>query len=205
MNLFNRNRKANHKHPDLKLAFEYDSHKYYTFEIEKRLPFERLVRSMNLMDLMSASVSGVELDKALDLLDDAIFKGINTPKNAAAVAAIVHLLRERRKGIMHRDLLLNMAAVWTVRDDEPVAKVDDKILREKIDLFEKLSETEAHSFFLSLSIERLTHYLSMEPTMFEELWTISAAQVRQFNAQLNSIEDRLAQSLQKEKNQSPTK
>jgi len=200
MKLFKK-KQQQHKHPDLKLAFEYDGHEYFTFEIEKRLPFERLVRSMNLMDLMSASVSGVELDKALDLIDDAIFKGINTPKNAAAVAAIVHLLRERRRGIMHRDLLLNMAAVWTVRDDEPVAKVDDKILREKIDLFEKLSEQESHSFFLSLSIERLSHYSAMEPATFNELWMNSAAQVRLFNAQLNSIEDRLAQSLVREKKQ----
>jgi hypothetical protein len=177
----------------LVLAFEHDGHKYYRFPNELSLPFQRFTNSMALLERLSSGTSGSEMDLILDVMEKALSKGLSIPKNAAVVATCIHALRERQQTIIHKDLLLNIAAVFTVRDDESATgELNQKIHEQKITVFEMLAEKEGeHGFFISLSIERLKPLLSMSQEDFSELWKHNSVQMQVLKEQMGVLTSRL--------------
>ena len=179
----------------LVLAFEHEGHKYYRFPNELSLPFYRFTNSMMLLERLSSGMSGSEMDKVLDVMEKALAKGLSIPKNASVVATCIHVLRERQQTVIHKDLLLNIACVFTVRDDESATgELNPHIHEEKLKVFELLAEKEGeHGFFISLSIERLKPLLSMSPSDFNELWKHNEAQMHVLTSQLGMLTSRLEQ------------
>jgi hypothetical protein len=179
----------------LVLAFEHEGHKYYRFPNELSLPFYRFTNSMMLLERLSSGMSGSEMDKVLDVMEKALSKGLSIPKNASVVATCIHVLRERQQTVIHKDLLLNIACVFTVRDDESATgELNPHIHEEKLKVFESLAEKEGeHGFFISLSIERLNPLLNMSPSDFSELWMHNEAQMHVLTSQLGMLTSRLEQ------------
>lgn len=177
----------------LVLAFEHEGHKYYRFPNELSLPFYRFTNSMMLLERLSSGTSGAEMDKILDVMEKALSKGLSIPKNASVVATCIHALRERQQTVIHKDLLLNIAAIFTVRDDESATgELNPHIHEDKLKVFESLAEKEGeHGFFISLSIERLRPLLNMSPEDFSELWSHNEAQMQVLKEQLGVLTTRL--------------
>jgi hypothetical protein len=206
LSIFKRNKPKRYNHEaevkdKLVFAFEAEGHKYYRFPNELSLPFFRFAAAMSLLERLSSGISGGEMDKVLEVMEKALGKGLSAPKNASTVAACIHALRERQESVIHKDLLINIAAIWIVRDDETTTgEVNPKIHENKCQLFEKLAEKEGeHGFFISLAIERLHPLLSMSAQDFNDLWKHNTAQMSVLNNQMQFLSSHLDNGRQKSK------
>lgn len=150
--------------------FKLDGHTYYRFPKELNLPLERFSMSMSLMERISSGLSGSEMEKILAGMERALSAGLSNPKNAAVVATYIHVIRERQGTVIHRDLLLNLAATWVVRDDEDPGQIDPDIHQQKLTLFEGMCKEASHDFFTKLDIDPLMPLLTMSPQDFQILW-----------------------------------
>jgi hypothetical protein len=134
--------------------------------------------SMSLLERLSSGVSGAEMELILSEMEKALGAGLTNPKNAALIGAYIHVIRERQDTVIHRDILLNIAATWLVRDDEDPNIVNSDIHNFKLELFEQLSKGGAKDFFSSLGIDPLMPLLSMSPEDFQILWEYNLVQQR---------------------------
>jgi hypothetical protein len=126
--------------------------------------------SMALLERLSSGISGSEMEGILEGMEKALAAGLSNPKNAALVATYIHIIRERQDTIIHRDILLNIAATWIVRDDEDPTIINNDIHQKKLEVFEAMCKEESHDFFYRLDIEPLTPLMSMSAEDFKKLW-----------------------------------
>ncbi len=158
-------------------VFTHNGHTYYRYPRETNMPLERFQEVMTLLERLSSGLSGSEMELILDKMDAAIAAGLSQPKNAATMAALVHIIRERQTSVIHRDLLLNLAAVWLIRDDEKPSIVNPEIHKQKLEVFEALAEEGARDFFTKISIEPLMPLLGMSADEFQMLWNYNRTQM----------------------------
>jgi hypothetical protein len=151
-------------------VFEHEGHTYYRFPKELNLPLERFSMSMGLLERLSCGISGTEMELILEGMEKALGAGLSNAKNAALVAAYIHIIRERQDTVIHRDILLNIAATWIVREDENPSAVSIDIHEQKLQVFEKLSKGGAKDFFYNLGIAPLMPLFTMSPEDFQTLW-----------------------------------
>ena len=156
-------------------VFSHNGHAYYRMAKEVNLPLERFAMVMGLLERLSSGISGTEMDKILTEMEKAVAAGLSNPKNASAVSAYIHVIRERQDTVIHRDLLLNIAATNIIRDDENPAVINPDIHQQKLDVFDALSKEGAHDFFYSLGIEPLMPLFSMSAKDFQTLWEYNTA------------------------------
>lgn len=178
-------------------AFKHEGHTYYRFPDNESLPFYRLTQAMYLIERLSSGISGAEMEKILEVMEKAVAEGLSKPKPASVVATCIYALRERQNNIIHSQLLLNIAAVWTVRDDESITgALNPKIQEEKLKVFELLAEKEGeHGFFTSLAISRLQPLLSISPEQFKELWQSNQAQIESLSKQVELLTSALTSGI----------
>ena len=151
-------------------VFTQDGYNYLKFPKETNMPLERFSMSMALLERLSSGISGSEMELILEGMEKALSAGLSNPKNAALVATYIHIIRERQDTIIHRDLLLNIAATWIIRDDEDPTIINNDIHKEKLEVFEKMCKEGSHVFFTRLGIEPLIPLMSMSPEDFQKLW-----------------------------------
>jgi hypothetical protein len=126
--------------------------------------------SMGLLERLSCGISGTEMELILEGMEKALGAGLSNAKNAALVATYIHIIRERQDTVIHRDILLNIAATWIVREDENPAAVSIDIHEQKLQVFEKLSKGGAKDFFYNLGIAPLMPLFTMSAEDFQTLW-----------------------------------
>jgi hypothetical protein len=151
-------------------VFTQDGYNYLRFPKETNMPLERFSMSMALLERLSSGISGSEMEGILEGMEKALAAGLTNPKNAALVATYIHIIRERQDTIIHRDLLLNIAATWIIRDDEDPTIINNDIHKEKLEVFEKMCMEGSHDFFTRLGIEPLIPLMSMSPEDMQKLW-----------------------------------
>ena len=151
-------------------VFTQDGYNYLRFPKETNMPLERFSMSMALLERLSSGISGSEMEMILEGMEKALSAGLSNPKNAALVATYIHIIRERQDTIIHRDLLLNIAATWLIRDDEDPTIINGDIHKEKLEVFEKMCKEGSHDFFTRLGIEPLIPLMSISPSDFQKLW-----------------------------------
>jgi hypothetical protein len=169
LHLFNRWNKKQSSY-NLVKVFTKDGYNYLRFPKETNMPLERFSMSMALLERLSSGISGSEMEGILEGMEKALAAGLSNPKNAALVATYIHIIRERQDTIIHRDLLLNIAATWIIRDDEDPAIINNDIHKEKLEVFEKMCKEGSHDFFTRLGIEPLIPLMSMSAEDFKKLW-----------------------------------
>ena len=151
-------------------VFTQDGYNYLRFPKETNMPLERFSMSMALLERLSSGISGSEMEGILEGMEKALAAGLTNPKNAALVATYIHIIRERQDTIIHRDLLLNIAATWIIRDDEDPTIINNDIHKQKLDVFEKMCKEGSHDFFTRLGIEPLIPLMSMSAEDMQKLW-----------------------------------
>ena len=134
------------------------------------MPLERFSMSMALLERLSSGISGSEMEGILDGMEKALSAGLSNPKNAALLATYIHIIRERQDTIIHRDLLLNIAATWIIRDDENPNIINNDIHKKKLEVFEKMCNGGVHDFFSRVGIEPLIPLMSMSAEDMQKLW-----------------------------------
>ena len=183
---FTRSKKQKPLRPMVEL-FKHEGHTYYRFPKELNLPLERFSMSMSLMERISSGLSGSEMDRILSGMEKALSAGLSNPKNAAVVAAYIHVIRERQDTVIHRDLLLNLAATWVVRGDEDPGVIDPTIHQQKLELFEAMCKEASHDFFTRLDIAPLMPLLTMSPQDFQILWEYNVEAQRKLTQALQHL------------------
>ena len=183
---FIRSKKQKPLRPMVEL-FNHEGHTFYRFPKELNLPLERFSMSMSLMERISSGLSGGEMDKILEGMEKALAAGLSNPKNAAVVAAHIHVMRERQDTVIHRDLLLNLAATWVIRGDEDPGIIDPTIHHQKLELFEAMCKEASHDFFTRLDIAPLMPLLTMSPQDFQILWEYNVEAQRKLTQALQHL------------------
>jgi len=168
-------------------VFSHGAHTYYRFPKEVNMPLERFSMSMTLLERLSSGLSGSEMEKILTEMEKALAAGLSNPKTAALMGAYIHVIRERQNTVIHRDLLLNIAATWIIRSDENPAVINPDIHQQKLTLFEELSKGAAHDFFYSLGIEPLTPLFNISPSEFQTLWEYNLIEIHKLNEALRQL------------------
>ena len=181
---FYRKSKTNY---NLVKVFTNGAHTYYRFPKEVNMPLERFSMSMTLLERLSSGLSGSEMEKILTEMEKSLAAGLSNPKTAALMGAYIHVIRERQNTVIHRDLLLNIAATWIIRSDENPAVINPDIHQQKLTLFEELSREAAHDFFYSLGIEPLTPLFNISPIEFQTLWDYNLIEIRKLNEALRQL------------------
>ena len=188
--IFSRSKEVKPLRPMVEL-FKHEGHTYYRFPKEMNLPLERFSMSMGLMERISSGLSGSEMERILEGMEKALSAGLSNPKNAAVVAGYIHVIRERQDTVIHRDLLLNLAACWVVRSDEDVAVVDPDIHSKKLELFEAMCKEASHDFFTRLDIDPLMPLLTMSADTFQSLWEYNVEAQRNLTKALTHLDSHL--------------
>lgn len=168
-------------------VFKHDGHTYYRFPKETNLPLERFSMALGLMERISSGLSGAEMEQILEGMERSLAAGLSNPKNAAVVAAYIHIIRERQSNVIHRDLLLNFAAVWVVRDDEDPAIVNPDIHSAKLEVFDAMCKEASHDFFSRLDITPLLPLLTMSAEDLQTLWEYNIVQQRNLTQSLSQL------------------
>jgi hypothetical protein len=168
-------------------VFKHGGHRYYRFPKEMNMPLERFAMSMSLLERLSSGLSGSEMDRILTEMEKALSAGLSNPKTAALMGAYIHVIRERQNTVIHRDILLNIAATWIIRGDENPAAINPDIHQQKLTLFEELSKGGAHDFFYSLGIEPLMPLFNISAEEFQTLWEYNTAEVRKLHEALRQL------------------
>ena len=160
----------NQKSYNLTKVFTQDGYNYLRFPKETNMPLERFSMSMALLERLSSGISGSEMEGILTGMEKALSAGLSNPKNAALVATYIHIIRERQDTIIHRDILLNIAATWIIREDEDPTIINNDIHNEKLKVFEAMCNGGVHDFFTRLAIEPLIPLMSMSAEDMQKLW-----------------------------------
>jgi hypothetical protein len=151
------------------------------------MPLERFSMTMSLLERLSSGLSGSEMEKILTEMEKALSAGLSNPKTAALMGAYIHVIRERQNTVIHRDILLNIAATWIIREDEKPAEINPDIHQQKLTLFEELSKGAAHDFFYSLGIEPLMPLFNISVDEFQTLWEYNNLELRKLNEALRQL------------------
>lgn len=197
-------KKADPKH-NLVEVFKHEGHTYYRFPKETNLPLERFSMALGLMERISSGLSGGEMEQILEGMERSLAAGLSNPKNAAVVAAYIHIIRERQSNVIHRDLLLNFAAVWVVRDDEDPAMVNPDIHSAKLEVFEAMCREASHDFFSRLDIIPLLPLLSMSAEELQTLWDYNTEKRKQLKEVMSHLTTHLTTEQGKHKKTSEHK
>jgi hypothetical protein len=168
-------------------VFKHGGHTYYRFPKEVNMPLERFAMSMTLLERLSSGLSGSEMDRILNEMEKALANGLSNPKTAALMGAYIHVIRERQNTVIHRDLLLNIAATWIIRADENPAVINPDVHQQKLTLFEELSKGAAHDFFYRLGIEPLMPLFNISPEEFQTLWEYNTVEIRKLSEALRQL------------------
>jgi hypothetical protein len=143
---------------------------------------------MALMERLSSGLSGNELNLILEKMEIALSAGLSNPKNAALIATYIHIIRERNDTVIHRDILINLAATWLVRDDENPNVINVDIHKEKVNKFDAMCKEGSHDFFTQIGIEPLMPLLTMSPEDFQTLWEHNVVQQELLIKALNQLD-----------------
>lgn len=137
-------------HKDLSYAFtDYEGKRYFRFPDPLNLPLPRHNKQSEYLMWMSARLTSENLTLLVDKGIELIEKGIKQGKNASAVAAILHQIKDRESKIVPHELVLNFLAVHYVREDEAVEEFNNEIQLQKVNAFLEDSKL-ANNFFLTL-------------------------------------------------------
>jgi hypothetical protein len=186
-------KKSNNKILEYNLVklFEKDGFNYYKFPKETNMPLERFAMAMALLERLSCGISGNEMESILNKMEEALSNGLSNPKNAALIAAYIHVIRERQDTVIHRDILLNIAATWIIREDEDPTIINDDIHRNKLEIFEAMCKEGSHDFFTKAHIEPLVPLLSITREEFQTLWEYNLKQIKNLKDILNRLNTHL--------------
>jgi hypothetical protein len=161
--------------------------KFYTFPSDLAQPIVRFSKVQGFLERLSAGVSGEELERILTVMENAIQSGLKDPKQAAKVAACVHTMRMRKGDVIHKDLLLNVAAMLIIGEKEDPLQVSEDYHQHKLDVFSKEIELSSpHAFFLKISIAPLLGLTGISEEELQLLWEENLNKQRNLRAMLDS-------------------
>jgi hypothetical protein len=96
-------------------------------------------------------------------------------------------MRMRKGDVIHKDLLLNIAAMLIIGEKEDPLQVSEDYHQHKLDVFSKEIELSSpHAFFLKISIQPLLGLTNISEEELQLLWEENLNKQRNLRAMLDS-------------------
>jgi hypothetical protein len=156
---------------------------------------------MSLLERLGSGLSGQEMELILTEMEKDIALGLSNPKVAARVAMYVHIIRERQDTVIHKDILLNLAATFIIKEGEDPTLINPDIHREKLNTFELMCSGGAHDFFMNADLEPLRPLMSMSPKDMQTLWEHNVVLQRQLHDSITLLTSHRATGRKEQKTQ----
>lgn len=153
-----------------------DGHGYYGFKPDSELTLARFKVQLMLIEHMRAGMTGQEMEMVMDNIDRLnaqvlLAKDKERPALSAEIGRMTALARARMSNALHHKLLLAMAAVWVVRDDEDPISFNQDIQDYKERFFAaECEEDSAYRFFQRTGFAGLPAFTQLSEVEFQELW-----------------------------------
>lgn len=188
----------NSKNPYTKLQHCYtdlNGMHYYIFPDGMSLPIERTGKLQDFYMYINTGMSATEWHKAIDVIDEALYKGLANTKVAGTIGAQNKVLKDMIGMVFHTELIYNMVAVQMIREDEQPFEFSQPIHEEKVAQFKLESKNNSTYFFFQTlpikDLRLLDNFLKLSQAEFTALWLES--EIRQMENQ--KINDYLKQLL----------
>jgi hypothetical protein len=159
-----------------------DGRDYYGFKVDSDLPLARFEVQLMLLEHMRAGMTGEEITTILDNIDMLVAEMVKAsdkdrPSYGAKIGTMTTIARARMSNSLHHELLLSMAAIWVVRDDEDPIKYNQDIHDQKRTFFAaECKEGSAYDFFQRTGFAGLPTYIQLSESELNELWSNSISQ-----------------------------
>jgi hypothetical protein len=161
--------------------------KFYTFPSDLAQPIERFSKVQGFLERLSSGLSGEELERILSVMEVASQAGLKDPKQAAKVVGCINILRMRKGDVIHKDLLLNIAAMLIIGEKEDPLQISEDYHQHKLNIFSKEIELSSpHAFFLKISIQPLLGLTGISEQELQALWEENLRKQRELKQMLDS-------------------
>ncbi len=175
-------------HSQLEKCFvDRNGKQYYRFPEAVALPVERLGKRSEILQWMSAGLSDSEQELLLNEIDKALMDGLSNKdkKSAARIGSIIHQMRERRKMVIHTELLYNFLACQWVREDEAPDVYNNEIQMQKVEQFkEEVAHSNSYFFFQQTELKMLNDYMNFTEDEWNKYWAESVIKQQALKAAL---------------------
>lgn len=177
-----------------------DGKQFYRFPKLMSLPLPRLAVLKGFYSWLSAAISESEFEKVLITMDEILSEGIKKPETAAKLGAMISHLKDRKKMVLHSEILINIVAGQSVREDEQPDVYNNQIHIEKVSQIKELIDSgQGYFFFQEIQLKTPIDFTKLTS---EEL-TVLYHESKAIEAAFPQIMD-LFQSGLKSVNQKPT-
>jgi hypothetical protein len=121
----------------LKYAFTLQGVNYYAFNSIYEMPLIRLGKIQLLLGQLSACVSDSELNRFIQLMEESLDKATqgSSVQNLAKIGWAITELKNRKKLLVHGDVMLQICSAAVVREGEDAAIWNDENEYRKFELF----------------------------------------------------------------------
>jgi hypothetical protein len=163
--------------------FDSEGRKYYSYDNDLDIPIPRLaVLQKTLMELKRAMTED-ELEKFITYIEAALDEALKPKKGSVGVLArIGHItgeMRLRHEELIHEELLIKLAAVVYIREDENPGTCDEDILNQKVRQFIKDTASGGlYGFFMQDGLKRYLPFVDMSIDEWENYLTSSQSRMK---------------------------
>jgi hypothetical protein len=158
---------------------------YYRYLNDLDLPITRKGELERVIKEVEMGLSSSELDMLLTAMEEAI-NGGNKP-NIAQIGHLIIEIRNRKKMLIHPELLFEAVALMYIREDEDPAEVDKEITKAKISQFKKDSKEGLRDFFYTSGLTTYIPFLEKSEEEWMEYWEIGVAKMKALQTQVLSF------------------
>lgn len=144
-----------------------DGKNYYRWPKAEALSNERYAKAFPLISQIAEGMSAKEKRESIETFRKLASGGV---KNFTQCCAVVELMAASDSHIIHKDILLNLCAIYIIREDEDPITVNNDLHNEKLKYLDEHISTDPHAFFLSIAIEALNPLSELSQEEQARLW-----------------------------------
>ena len=165
---------------------------YNKFPTDTAIPIERWGKLNEFMMWMSAGLTSGELDKLLNVAEEAIAEGLKKDtRNIAKISTVINQIRERKNMVIHTELFYNYVAVQLVRQDEDPNTFNNEIQLQKVEQFKsEVQQGNCYDFFFKLGLAKLNSFMDMSSAEWERFWANSLQEQNLLNETVNLLKSK---------------
>lgn len=170
----------------LEFAFaDSKGNRYYQFNDLKNMPLA-LLEQLNILQLeIESRIKGNDLDEWIAACKKIISSGSKT--SVADIGHMLGALEERRTLLMDPRLLMEIAALLYIREDEDPTVYNKDLHREKYLQFEADKKDVLFDFFVSAGLSRYLPSAGFMPTEWDKYLKNQLVQIEAFSALVGKI------------------
>lgn len=172
-----------------KLVFMFtgtDGKDYFRWPKDLALSNDRFILALGLYQQMIKGLSTEQEDEFDETMATLLSQGMRADV-WTKLAAVLELRRQERNHIVHKDIMLNLSAVYLIRKDEAPEEINQDIHRQKLEYFEKHINRDPNAFFLQVSIEEWKHLRELSITEQDRQWAASSKRIKAVSAFLEGV------------------